>query len=46
MVKYTQTIRRQYADELFSVFDHFIKLVLKGLIIFWLNGMELLLFHY
>ena len=32
MVKHTQTIRRQFADELFeSVFDHFVKLALKGL---------------
>ena len=30
MVKHTQTIRRQSADEL-SVFDHFVKLALKGL---------------
>ena len=33
MVKYTQTIRRQFADELFlSVFDHLAGLALKGLI--------------
>ena len=32
MVKHTQTIRRQIADEL-SVFDHFVGLVLKGLTI-------------
>ena len=31
MVKHTQTIRRQVADELFEWFDHFVKLVLKGL---------------
>ena len=32
MVKHTQTIRWQFADELFlSVFDYFIKLALKGL---------------
>ena len=31
MVKQTQTIRRQIADELLSVFDHFVKLALKGL---------------
>ena len=31
MVKHKQTIRRQIADEL-SVFDHFVKLPLKGLI--------------
>ena len=30
MVKYTQTIRRQIADEL-SVFDHFMGLALQGL---------------
>ena len=30
MAKYTQTIRRQIADELF-VFGHFVNLVLKGL---------------
>ena len=30
MVKHTQTIRRQIADELF-VLDHFVKLELKGL---------------
>ena len=31
MVKHTQTIRRQFADELLSVFDHFMNLALKGL---------------
>ena len=31
MAKHTQTIRWQIADEL-SVFDHFVKLALKGLI--------------
>ena len=31
MVKHTQTIRRQIADECFGVFDHFVGLVLKGL---------------
>ena len=31
MVKYTQTILRQIPDELLSVFDHFVKLALKGL---------------
>ena len=31
MVKRTQTIRRQFADEFLSVFDHFVKLALKGL---------------
>ena len=30
MVKYTQTIRRQFADELLSVFDHFVRLALKA----------------
>ena len=30
MTKHTQTICRQIADEL-SVFDHFVKLALKGL---------------
>ena len=30
MVKHTQTIRRKFADKL-SVFDHFVKLALKGL---------------
>ena len=31
MVKHTQTIRRQIADELFERFDHFVKFSLKGL---------------
>ena len=31
MVKHTQTIRWQIADELFGVCDHFVGLVLKGL---------------
>ena len=31
MVKHTQTIRRQIAEELFGVFDSFVKLALKGL---------------
>ena len=32
MVKHTQTIRRQFADELcVCVFDYFVKLALKGL---------------
>ena len=31
MVKHTQTIRRQFADDCLSVFDHFIGLALKGL---------------
>ena len=31
MVKHTQAIRRQFADELFGVFDHFVILALKGL---------------
>ena len=30
MVKHTQIIRRQFADDLFSVFDHFMGLALKG----------------
>ena len=34
MVKHTQTIRRQIADNCLSVFDHFVKLALKGLTIF------------
>ena len=32
MVKHTQTIRRQIADEFLSVFDHFVGLALKELI--------------
>ena len=32
MVKYTQTIRRQFANDCLSVFDHFVGVVLKGLI--------------
>ena len=31
MVKHTRTVRRQKADELFSVFDHFVGLALKRL---------------
>ena len=31
MVKHTQKIRRQIADELLSVFGHFVGLALKGL---------------
>ena len=31
MGKHTQTIRRQFADELLSVFDHSVGLALKGL---------------
>ena len=31
MVKHTQTIRRQFADECLSVFDYFVKLALRGL---------------
>ena len=31
MVKYTQTIHQQFADELFEWFDHFMNLALKGL---------------
>ena len=30
MVKHTQTVRRQFADELFE-YDHFVGLVLKAL---------------
>ena len=41
MVKHTETIRRQIADELF-VFDHLVKLALKGLIIVTLTQKELL----
>ena len=31
MVKHTQTIRQQIADDLFECFDHFVGLALKGL---------------
>ena len=31
MVKYTQIIHRHIADGLFDVFDHFLRLALKGL---------------
>ena len=31
MIKHTQTIRQLTADELLSVFDHFVGLALKGL---------------
>ena len=31
MVKHTQRIRRQFADELFERVDHFVWLTLKGL---------------
>ena len=31
MIKHTQTIRRQFADELFELFGHFVGLALKGL---------------
>ena len=31
MVKHIQTIRRQFADNCLSVFDHFMNLALKGL---------------
>ena len=31
MAQHTQTIRRQFADELLSVFGHFLGLALKGL---------------
>ena len=32
MVKHTQTICRQFANELFECVDHFVRLALKGLI--------------
>ena len=31
MVKHTHTIRRQFADEVFDVLDHFVGLALKGI---------------
>ena len=31
MVKHTQTVRRQFATNCLSVFDHFVKLTFKGL---------------
>ena len=31
MIKHIQTIRREFADELFECFGHFVKLALKGL---------------
>ena len=31
MTKHTKTIRRQFADKLFDVFDHSVKLTPKGL---------------
>ena len=31
MVEHSQTIRRQFADELLSVYDHFVKLALQEL---------------
>ena len=31
MVNHTQTFHRQFADELFSVFEHFVNLALEGL---------------
>ena len=39
MVKHTEAIRRQIADELFECVYHFVKLALKGLTIrlFWLS---------
>ena len=37
MVKHTKTIRRQFGDEFLNVFDHFVKLPFKGLIIFLVN---------
>ena len=39
MVKHTQTVRRQFANKL-SVFDHFVKLALKGLMILHLSRGE------
>ena len=36
MVKHTQTICRQQSTNCLSVFDHFVKLVLKGLRVFLL----------
>ena len=33
MVKHTKTVRRQIADKLLSVFDYFVGLTLKGLIL-------------
>ena len=32
MAKHTQTIRRQFANEYWSVFGHFVNLAFKGLI--------------
>ena len=44
MDKHTQTIRRQFANELFGVFDHVLKLALKGLsgiaALFWLSLLQ------
>ena len=38
MVKYDQTIRRQFADELFECVDHFARLAFEGLrIVFYLR---------
>ena len=36
MVKHTRTIRRLLATNCLGVFDHFVGLVLKGLMIFFL----------
>ena len=36
MIKHTQTIRPQIAEELFFVFDHLVELALKGLIVTFL----------
>ena len=43
MVKHTQTIRRQIADELYEMFDHFVGLALKGLtsVICWMASVYL-----
>ena len=39
MVKHTHTIGRQFAE--LSVFDHFVKLALKGLILITLSNARL-----
>ena len=41
MAKHTQTIRRQFTGELFTVFDHFVKLALKGLALYSIGDMML-----
>ena len=40
MVKYTQTIRRQIADDLFECVDHFVSLALQGLINITIPSLE------